>query len=199
MKIATSSLILSFLLVLMISPLLSTYADDDTTKGDFAVDTVNDTPIFMAWFDSVEILPAQQDQLFFATILDVDNDSTELTVTLYYSSDGFSGENISQALSYFEAPDVNQYNFSWIFPGQTEGTYYEYYYQVEDGYSRVKKPTSGYYDIQWGIVGGPRDPNAMDFFLIYFLNNIALSLFQFVFALISFIIIIIVIIKILYK
>ena len=187
------------LLISGLTLLLSVNAFDDTSKGDFEVDTVNDAPVFVAWHDSDIILPPLTDELFFATISDVDNDSTELTVTLYYSDDNFAVMNDSETLVYFESPAPNQYNFSYNFPGQTGGTYYEYYYQVEDGFSRIKKPPSGYLDIQWEIMAGPRDPLADEFFLFHFINGIALMLSRNIFMALGLGTVTIVVIKILYS
>lgn len=141
---------ISILLLIFLSNSTVIYADDDTSEGSAQIDTDNDAPSFVLVFDSVELVEPDTNIVFYTIIEDVDNDSTELIVTLYYSDDSFVIHNVSQSMSYVSSPQADQYRYEYIFLGQPAGVYYQYYYQVEDGYSNAKDDNSGsYYDIQW--------------------------------------------------
>lgn len=152
MKNLKIKLCIILLIGLFLSPYTVGYADDnDTSKGEFQIDTDNDAPSFTLVFDSTSLITPLQDVVFWAIIEDIDNTSTELTVTLYYSDDSFVLNNVSQSMSYESSPSANNYRYNYTMTGQPAGTYYQYYYQVEDGYSIVKSGNPIYYDIQWDV------------------------------------------------
>jgi len=128
----------------------SVLSQEDSSIGDFQVDTDNDPPFFVDWLDQEDTVSPYTSVLFYATILDIDNSSTELNVTLWYSNDSFSSVNVSVSMSYDSHPAANQWHFTYTFPGQAADTYYKYYYTVFDGNTTVKEDdNSNYYDIQW--------------------------------------------------
>ena len=139
----------------------------DKVNGTFQYDTDNDAPTYQSWYDSTTLIDPYQDVLFYVVIEDIDNTSSELTVTLYYSNDSFGTYNISKSMSYASSPSTDNYRFTYLFPGEPLGTYYQYYYQVFDGDNYVEQPAayaSGIlFDIQWdnppsGDTGGGGEP-----------------------------------------
>lgn len=128
-------------------------ADDDST-GNFEQDTDNDAPTFVALLDQDDIVRPDVNVEFYATAYDIDNGSTELNVTLWWSDDIFTLDNHSIEMTYSSNPAINQYRYTYTFPGQADGTYLQYYYQVYDGYTTVKEDDGGiFYDIEWKKVG----------------------------------------------
>jgi len=139
------------------------YDQDTTATGSFTHDTDNDAPLFASWYDSTTLIDPDADVLFYVVIYDIDNSSTELNVTLYWSDDSFGAINRSHNMAFSNSPSTNNYRYTYLFPGKPLGTYYQYYYVVNDGANTVYQPAaylSGiYFDIQWDAPyvpsGGP--------------------------------------------
>lgn len=146
-------LISSFCLLLFFSIGIVIANDDDNVTGELSLlNVANDPPIFTDWFNTSELIEPNVDVDFFAEVFDIDNVSTELTVTFYYSYDNFVSQNYSVAMNYDSVVDYNTYRFELTIVGKSSGTYMSYYYHVFDGENRVKEDDSGFfYDIEWQL------------------------------------------------
>jgi len=137
----------------------SVYAQDDDSDGSFEVDTDNDAPSFADFLDQQDAVGPYIDLVVYATILDIDNSTTELNVTFWYSNDTFISNNISVIMAYISNPSTNQYYFTHTLTGQADQTYYQYYYMVDDGNTTVKEDDSGtYFSVQWLKTGSGGSP-----------------------------------------
>ncbi len=139
--------------------------DFDESKGTVLFDFDNDPSTFESWWDSDVLVIPLQNVSFWAIVEDIDNTSTELTITLYTSNDSFNLDNNSYSMVFLQEVSPNNYKFNYTFTGQPDGTYLHYYYQVYDGETYVEEDNSGlFYDIQWQVVaivlppGGPARP-----------------------------------------
>ena len=142
--------VISSLVLLLVFSLFTVKAQDDNSTGNFNLDTVNDPSFFIEVFDTAEIIYPNTDVDFHAIVLDIDNTSAQVLITLYYTYSTFSTQNISVIMPYVSTGDPNTYRFEYTFTGKSAGTYLTYYYQAYDGTNIVKEDNSGfYYDIQW--------------------------------------------------
>lgn len=147
-----------FILLLLIFPLVTyVIADDDDSRGDMALDLDNDPPVFIEWEEATAIVTENLDFLFYVVIEDIDNTSSELNVTLFYSNNLFVSDNNTINMTYESSPATNQYRFIYWFSGQPAVTTYDFYYVAFDGETQVRKPTTEgyYYNIQWGTAVRP--------------------------------------------
>ena len=118
-------------------------------------------------------------------MVDVDNTSGELTLTIYYSNDSFVSHNESVTMSYNDTISADTYRYIYEWDGEPANTYYDYYYQVFDGEHTVKENNSGlYYDILWGELGVDQDNpfNPFDHITEFIQQNItgAMTTFMFI-------------------
>lgn len=123
-----------------------------TMTGDFQHDNDNDSPIFIEWYDAQSIINPLTDVVFFVIIQDIDNASDELIVDLYYSEYEFRIQNFSQSMSFISVVSVNTYRYEYLMSGKPEGTYMDYYFQVNDSSNVVRKPlipATETFSIQW--------------------------------------------------
>lgn len=140
-----------FFVILLIG-VFSGVAIDDNSLGDLLMDTVADPPSFVDWYETTELIYPTTDVSFFAEVLDIDNSSGQLTVTLYYTYSNFATQNISFTMSYVSLVALQTYRFEYTFTGMPDGTYLTYYYHAFDGTNIVKEDNSGlFYDIQWSF------------------------------------------------
>jgi hypothetical protein len=146
-------LVSSCLLLLFFSIGIVIANDDDNVTGYLALSNVaNDSPIFMEWYETETLIDPFVDVTYYAEVFDIDNTSGQLTITLYYSEDSFSGQNLSVSMSYISKVSANTYRYEYTMTGRPSGTYMQYYYQAFDGENRVKEDNSGFfYDIQWSV------------------------------------------------
>lgn len=115
---------------------------------------VNDPPTFDSVFDALLHAP-YVNATFWAIIVDVDNTSTELNVTLWYSTGNWDAHNESILLTYNDTVSTDHYRFVYEFQGQARGTYYDYYFTGYDGEFNITDNNNGlYYSIQWGVAEG---------------------------------------------
>ena len=131
--------------------------------GDFELDPFNDPPIFIDWYDSATLIPPDNSVTFHVLFNDIDNSSSELTVYLFYSNDSFAIYNNSYTMNFALENPRDTFRFTYLWPGQPYGTYFQYYYVLFDGSNYVKKPNEigVYLDIQWDFAiqdpGAPAD------------------------------------------
>lgn len=145
--------------LIVIYGLVSVLSTDDYSTGSFEQDTDNDPISIVALLDQEDVVRPNVNVEFYATVYDIDNDSAEITVTLWYSNDTFTVYNISQSIVFSSNPAVNQYRFTYNFTGQADGVYLQYYYTAFDGNTTARKDNSGlFYDIEWRKVGAGGSP-----------------------------------------
>lgn len=186
-NIAISSLVLLFVFSLVIVK-----AEDDNTTGDFNLDTVNDPSYFVDVFNTTALISPLTDVDFYAIVLDVDNTSAQLNITLFYTFSSFAVENYSLDMVYASTTEPNTYRFEYTFTGQLHGTYLLYYFSAFDGANRVNEDNSGFYfDLLWSFppvtIDRPLSPDVdyeRPIFEIpnYLLIFLALMVFLFVIA-----------------
>ena len=119
---------------------------NDTT-GNNAIDTVfvfvspavNDPSVFISWYETDETVTPSEDIIFYVVVYDVDNISSEISITLYYTHTGFTTQNLSVSLNYVSTVDTNTYRYEYTFTGQESGIQLSFYYQAFDGENYVKK------------------------------------------------------------
>ena len=152
-KMAQIRAILFLFTLLLGIPIIIVNANSDTSTGDFEISVANDPPSFIDWYDPVTLLDPMADAPFFVIVYDQDNDSTGLNITLWYTNDSFATVNISVQMNFAISKAINTYKFTYNFPGEPQGTYYQYYYQAYDGYNLRKKPSElgVFLDIQWDV------------------------------------------------
>lgn len=121
--------------------------------GEFDIVNQSRMPVIVDWFDPEILIPHMADAQFYCEIYDYDNDSTELIVTLFYSNDHWELQNGSITMTFSHSPSSKHYYYTYLWAGEPEGTYYQYYYQVNDGNVTVKKPAEHdvFFDIQWDV------------------------------------------------
>lgn len=145
--------LIASLVILVLFPISVIIGDDsDTSRGDFLAGSPgNDPPSFVSWFETAELITPSQDVDFTAEVYDLDNGSSELTVTLYYTFSIFSSENLSVVMSFDvpTAPFTN--NYTYTFPGQPHGTVINYYYQAFDGETTVQEGVPTYFELLWSF------------------------------------------------
>lgn len=135
----------------------------ETASGNFTHDNDNDALFWILVYDSTDLVSPDSAVGFYGVISDIDNSTTQFTIILFYSANSFASTS-NYSMTYDSLYDIDQYRYNLTFPGQSGGTYYEYYYQAYDGNSTVTENNGGlYYDVQWddapsGPGGGIRPP-----------------------------------------
>lgn len=129
---------------------------NDTSGNDvfdtvyvFVTVAVNDPSVFTAWFETEETVSPNEDVTFYVEIQDVDNISSELNITLFYSFTGFSAQNVSVNMTYDSTIDTNIHRFEYVFAGQDAGTVLYFYYMAFDGENYVYKRDMK--DLLWSV------------------------------------------------
>ncbi len=108
-------------------------------------------PIFVSWsVSSVDNYP-YTNVFMSVLVVDLDNQTTQLNLTIFYSNDSFVTDNRSYSMVYNNTPQSNQYNFTYTWAGQLGGSY-DFYYTANDGTTTTGKynPTVGsYFVMSW--------------------------------------------------
>jgi hypothetical protein len=145
-----SSLVIIFFLF---SSLTFVFAIDDSTIGILEFDNINDYPIFMEVYETERLVQPNVAATFYAEIWDSDNVTTELNVTLYYSTNDFLLDNLSVTMDYISNVSANTYRYEYLMTGKPFGTYMNYYFTVNDSLNMVREPlitdTPDTYSVQW--------------------------------------------------
>jgi hypothetical protein len=127
-------------------------ASNDNSTGDLLMDTVPDPPSFIDVYNTTELITPLTNVDFYAIVLDIDNTSAQLNITLFYTFSSFVAENYSLDMVYVSTIEPNTYRFEYTFTGQSHGTYLYYYFTAFDNTTLVKEDNSGFYfDLLWSF------------------------------------------------
>jgi hypothetical protein len=124
--------------------------NNDWSKGSFWQNTFgNDSPYFIDWYETSELITPLTDIDFYASVFDIDNGTTEINITIYYTFSTFAYENYSVDLVYDSNPSSHIYRYIYQFAGQIAGITMRYYYQAYDGENIVREGYPTYFEITW--------------------------------------------------
>lgn len=138
------------MILLVILPIGLGSAIEDWSEGQFLQNsTGNDAPYFISWYETSELITPLVDVEFYASVFDIDNSTTEINITVYYTFSTFAYENLSVDLVYDSNPLPHIYLYDYLFFGQVDVTTMRYYYQAYDGENIVRKGYPTYFEITW--------------------------------------------------
>ena len=138
------------MVILLFLPIGLGVADDDWSKGSFWQNTFgNDAPYFITWYETAELITPLTDVNLYASVFDIDNGTTEINITVYYTFSTFTYENYSVDLVYDSTVFPHTYLYDYLFAGQTSSTTMRYYYQAFDGENIVREGYPTYFEITW--------------------------------------------------
>ncbi len=137
-------------MLLVIFPIVLVSTIDDRSIGQFWQNTTgNDDPYFVDWYETSELITPLVDVDLYASVFDVDNITTEITITVYYTFSSFTYENYSVVLVYDSNTSTHIYRYIYQFAGQSSVTTMRYYYQAYDGENIVREGYPSYFEITW--------------------------------------------------
>lgn len=143
-------IISSCLVFLILFPVCLGVGNNDWSKGSFWQNTFgNDSPYFIDWYETSELITPLTDIDFYASVFDIDNGTTEINITIYYTFSTFAYENYSVDLVYDSNPSSHIYRYIYQFAGQIAGITMRYYYQAYDGENIVREGYPTYFEITW--------------------------------------------------